>query len=145
MSKPRPIHTHRALNSAPDEAEPSYSYERESYLGGKEVEVEDEFHRRLAGSRRENAYSSSGGSGSSFWRTSTVSSTGEGSQGPSYQSATFKGHNDNAKRRNGSGAIGEMLQPFTDSEHSNGSRDSVSFKMPCCCMCLMMLILSSHV
>ena len=51
MSKPRPIHTmHRTLRETPDEAEPSSSYEQESFLGRAEDEMEDEFHRRLSSS-----------------------------------------------------------------------------------------------
>ena len=46
-SRPMPIHhLKRDLRSAPDEAEPSYSYEQESFLAQKEDEVEDAFHRK---------------------------------------------------------------------------------------------------
>lgn len=48
MSKPRPIHTiHRDLQDTPDDAEPSFSYERQSFLATQEEDMEDEFHRRL--------------------------------------------------------------------------------------------------
>lgn len=63
MSNPRPIHKlHRELNVQANEAEPSFSYEQESFLMGRvEEDVEDEFHRRITSSRRD--------SGGSFWRT----------------------------------------------------------------------------
>eukprot|EP00980_Cylindrotheca_fusiformis_P020082 scaffold7161_cov133-Cylindrotheca_fusiformis.AAC.5 len=48
MSKPRPIHTiHRVLSDTPDESEPSFSFERQSFLTTQEEDIEDEFHRRL--------------------------------------------------------------------------------------------------
>ena len=89
MSKPRPIHTmHRDLRDTPDEAEPSFSYEQESFLGREEDDMEDEFHRRLASTARVRESSGGmvsgpgdtgggGGSRSSFWRT-TSDSTWQG-------------------------------------------------------------------
>eukprot|EP00934_Nitzschia_sp_Nitz4_P003673 Nitzschia sp. Nitz4//scaffold115_size69933//47363//53133//NITZ4_006008-RA/size69933-snap-gene-0.86-mRNA-1//-1//CDS//3329533517//3663//frame0 len=63
-SKPRPIHTlPRDLRETPDEAEPSYSYEDHAFLSSSLDNVEDEFHRRLAGSTR--GSNSGGGHGSS--------------------------------------------------------------------------------
>jgi Leucine rich repeat len=56
MSKPRPIHSvHREIRNQPDPAEPSFSYERESFLAAtldREEQVADDFHRKLAGSYR---------------------------------------------------------------------------------------------
>jgi hypothetical protein len=71
MSNPRPIHQpHREIRHVPDETEPSYSYEQETFLPKSEDEVEDEFHRRLQFK-------------GSFWRTSDASSA---SVGPSFSS-----------------------------------------------------------
>ena len=108
-SKPRPIHITRPLRSAPDEAEPSFSYERDSYLGGKEMDVDDEFHRKLAGTRRET-------SGSSFWRSSTSSDA----SGPPLSSVNIQGKsNGQSKKQSG---IAEALQP-----HDSSRRAPVSF------------------
>jgi hypothetical protein len=53
-SKPRPIHQlHRELRSTPDEAEPSYSYEQESFMAQREDEHEDAFHRNYPLNRRD--------------------------------------------------------------------------------------------
>ena len=81
MSGPRPIHQpHREIRSQPDDAEPSFSYEKESYLsGGREEDVEDDFHRRVSTSRRD--------SGASFWRST---SSGENFGGPSFSSVSMK-------------------------------------------------------
>jgi GTPase SAR1 family protein/Leucine-rich repeat (LRR) protein len=87
MSRPRPIHTiHRDIQDAPDAAEPSFSYERQSFLATQEEATEDEFHRRLTfqmptpnNVRRSDNNSSNGSSTSalnegdggvgSFWRS----------------------------------------------------------------------------
>lgn len=83
MSKPRPIHRiHREIRSTPDEAEPSFSYEREqeTYLQNqKEADVEDEFHRRSSHPRNKNngerGFSSNKfhNSGTPFWRPTASS------------------------------------------------------------------------
>jgi hypothetical protein len=84
MSKPRPIHKlHRELNVQADEAEPSFSYEQESFLMGKEEDVEDEFHRRIDSTRRD--------SGGSFWRT--TGSSGD-LAAPSFSSMSMKQRQD---------------------------------------------------
>ena len=81
MSTGRPIHTlSRGLRNTPDEAEPSYSYEDQAFLNSLEDDVEDEFHRRLAGNARRDgsahgAGNTSGGTGS-FWRTDLSSRGG---------------------------------------------------------------------
>lgn len=95
MSKPRPIHNiNRELRSQPDDAEPSFSYEQESFLmGAKEEDVEDEFHRRLQSSRRD--------SGGSFWRTN--SNSGEFA-GPSFSSMSMKQRQDSVGTTNGASA-----------------------------------------
>ena len=90
MTRPRPIHSiHREIQDTPDEAEPSFSYERRSFLASQEEDMEDEFHRRLAnhtpsrhsqpntpsqmGRGGGGSSSSSGGGGGkgieSFWRS----------------------------------------------------------------------------
>ena len=70
-SHPRPIHQPpREIRNAPDETEPSFSYEQESFLPKSEDEVEDEFHRRLTGTN--------------FWRG------GGGGEGPSFNSMSMK-------------------------------------------------------
>ena len=98
-SKPRPIHTlSRDLRNTPDEAEPSYSYEDNAFLGGLEDDVEDEFHRRLASTSKRDTSGggggggisapvsvtgnlvgtggpASGGAGGSFWRTDMLVGT----------------------------------------------------------------------
>lgn len=85
MSRPRPVHQPpRELRSQPDDSEPSLSYERESFLGGKEVDFEDDFHRRVSQSKRS---SEGGGGGVSFWRSNT---TGENPGGPSFSSMSMK-------------------------------------------------------
>ena len=131
-SRPRPIHFPRALRSTPDEAEPSFSYEQESFLGGKEDLVEDEFHRRLAGSRRETSGAGGpGSSGNSFWRTSTDSSAT--SQSPSFSSVTFKGKTDNVKDRKGSSLLAAAIESG-DSFSNGNDRDHVSsFRCGECC------------
>jgi hypothetical protein len=108
MSKPRPIHhIDRELCSQPDDAEPSFSYEQESFLvGAKGEDVEDEFHRRLQSSRRD--------SGGSFWRTN--SNSGEFA-GPSFSSMSMKQRQDSTgasttsvNERKTSGRLGVALQ-----------------------------------
>jgi hypothetical protein len=130
MSKPRPIHSSpRVLRSTPDEAEPSFSYEQESFLGDKEVDVEDEFHRRLAGSRRETAHSS--GIGQSFWRNSTTSSAGEGSassQAPLFSSVSISAKNDSMREQRSSGVLADSMQSsYGEMDETDASRDHVSF------------------
>ena len=129
MSKPRPIHRpHRELRSTPDDAEPSYSYEQESFLGGREIDVEDEFHRRLAaGSRRESAGSHGAASGNSFWRTSdsTISQT------PNFSSMSLKAQTDTAVERKSVGLLGEAMrsQAIADADRvptTAGGREHVS-------------------
>jgi len=112
MSKPRPIH--REIRSIPDDAEPSFSYEQESFMAAREDDVEDEFHRRLAGNRRESS-GSHGGGGSSFWRTTSDNKT-EGAAGV-VQTPSFSSMNMNksettprAKERKSSGLLGAALQ-----------------------------------
>lgn len=61
-SRARPIHhLNRDLRSAPDEAEPSYSYEQESFLAQKEDDVEDAYFQKHPLNRRD----STGSQGSS--------------------------------------------------------------------------------
>ena len=130
MSKPRPFHTlPRDLRSTPDEKEPSHSYEQESFLGGKEVDVEDEFHRKLAaGPRREG--------GNSFWRTSTA---GESSQTPSLMSVSLrKEKTDSVKERTSllSGAMQQYESPGqSDRMHSRNGSDSVREHVSCLFVC----------
>ena len=83
MSKPRPIHSApRLLRETPDEAEPSYSYEAETFLGREEDDVEDEFHRRLASNRlAREGNGTTGGASGSFWRTDMDQQQMEQSQG----------------------------------------------------------------
>lgn len=74
-SRPRPIHSlPREIRSSPDEAEPTCSFENESFLlASPELEKEDEFHRRLQisnYSKRNND-----GTGGSFWRSSSAESS----------------------------------------------------------------------
>jgi hypothetical protein len=95
MSKPRPIPLTRPLRSTPDEAEPSFSFEEESYLSNRAVDYEDDFHRRLttttSGARREES------GGSSFWRASSVNSV---TATPSFNSVHLRGKSDvNVKER----------------------------------------------
>jgi hypothetical protein len=101
-SRPRPIHNpHREIRSTPDEAEPSFSYEQESFLAvannREGDDVEDEFHRRLAqqqsGQRRESS-GSHGGGGSSFWRTQVAENA---QQGPSFSSANLNASNNSSR------------------------------------------------
>ena len=116
-SHPRPIPTPRVLNKTPDEAEPSFSYERESFMdGGKHLDVEDEFHRRLAGSRNSHSH------GNSFWRTSTTN----GEAAPSFASVKFAARSEGVKTRNGSASLGSPLQSLEDVDEPV-SRDHVSF------------------
>ncbi|KAL3919438.1 MAG: hypothetical protein SGILL_003752 [Bacillariaceae sp.] len=74
-TKPRPIHSlHKRLRDAPDESEPSYSYEETSFLAEREDAAEDEFHRRFAAGTSRGSGGSNGASApatgrSSFWRT----------------------------------------------------------------------------
>ena len=70
MSKPKPIHTtHRPLRETPDEAEPSFSYEQESFLAQSVDDLEDEFDRRLHISNRR----ASGGNGNNNNHSSSSS------------------------------------------------------------------------
>ena len=87
-TRPRPIQQPgREIRSMPDDNEPSYSYEEKSFLAaGKEQDVEDEFHRRLHGSRH---------SGGSFWRTacnsnSNSTSTSSGVGEPAFSSMNMR-------------------------------------------------------
>jgi len=132
MSKARPIQSSRALRSTPDEADPSFSYEQESFLGSKDVDVEDEFHRRLAGSRRDTFGSHGNGtSGNSFWRTTASSNTSTSSL-PSFSSVNLKEKNGISIEKKG--VLGTQLGV---SERSNGihARDNVSAfnKVRFCC------------
>lgn len=95
MSKPRPIHVTRPLRSAPDEAEPSFSFEEESFLSNRAVDYEDDFHRRLtsSGARREES------GNNSFWRASSSGAT-SASASPSFSSVNLRGKSDvNTKER----------------------------------------------
>ncbi|GKY97822.1 hypothetical protein MPSEU_000740300 [Mayamaea pseudoterrestris] len=87
-STPRPIHNlHREIRSTPDEAEPTYSFERESFLlASPELEKEDEFHRRLQHATHKTTGGGGGGNvnaantainsgGGSFWRSSSAESS----------------------------------------------------------------------
>jgi hypothetical protein len=94
MSRPRPIHhLHREIRSTPDEAEPSFSYEQESFLAAREEDVEDEFHRRLAqqGTSRRESSGSQGAGGGSFWRSASENASGV-PQGPSFSSVNLAAH-----------------------------------------------------
>ena len=81
-SNARPIHNlHREIRSTPDDAEPTYSFERESFLASPELEKEDEFHRRLQASYKGTGGGGGGGTGApaiggggSFWRSSSAES-----------------------------------------------------------------------
>lgn len=85
-SKPRPIHQPpREIRSTPDDTEPSYSYEQESFLPKSEDEIEDQFFRRL--NSREN-----------FWRSSDG-----GSVGPSFSSMNMRQRSDSTGNRASSG------------------------------------------
>jgi hypothetical protein len=107
MSKPRPIHVlAREIRSSPDEAEPSFSYEQDSFLAAKEDDAEDEFHRRLGGSSRRE---SSGSQGGSFWRTTTADNKNEG---PSFSSMNMKP--DPVRERKSSGLLDTALQSHED-------------------------------
>lgn len=126
MSKPRPIHLiPRAIQAVPDEAEPSFSYEQESFLSTKEEDAEDEFHRRLAaGSRRE--YSG----GTSFWRTTTNTSNGENSssssQGPYFSSVSISAKLAGGSEPNSSARADR--QPGIMGDSTAGSNNRVSEK-----------------
>lgn len=97
MSKPRPIHVlHRELQTAPDAAEPSLSYERESFLNDNIEDAEDEFHRRLQTNRRDSAGPSAG---ISFWRSSSDAKPSV----PSFSSMQLN------EKRNSSGLLGTAL------------------------------------
>lgn len=118
-SKSRPIHNlHRPLVSTPDEAEPSYSYEQESFLGGREEDVEDDFYRRLgAGSRRESSGSQAGAS--SFWRSSKEADASE--RGPSFSSVNMDDEQIvTVKERTGSAL--STCEPSPDSEREEQVR-----------------------
>ena len=140
MSKPRPIHTtihSRDLRLAPDESEPSYSYEQESFLPREEDDVEDEFHRRLAGSsRRSDSSAASGGGGGgsggppgSFWRTDTPNWS---NQGPSFSSVQIKPAKDVVtvnERKSSGGLLGAALQLHSQSEISQEPAPSTVSKI----------------
>lgn len=89
MSKPRPIPFTRPLRSTPDEAEPSFSFEEESFLSNKALDFEDDFHRRLTspGVRREES------GGASFWRASS-SGVNNAVSTPSFNSVNLQGKSD---------------------------------------------------
>jgi hypothetical protein len=117
-NNPRPIHTiHRDLRETPDEAEPSFSYEQESFLGREEDDVEDEFHRRLASNSRaregSGGISSGSGAGGSFWRTDATPNWGQ--QGPNFNSARIIPNKDGGtaaskERKVSGGLLGAALQ-----------------------------------
>lgn len=102
-SRPRPIHNnlhHREIRSTPDEAEPSFSYEQESFMASASNhegadDVEDEFHRRLAQQQSGHRRVSSGSHsvGSSFWRSTVAENAAQ--QGPSFSSANINGYPNN--------------------------------------------------
>ena len=96
MSKPRPIPITRTLRSAPDEAEPSFSFEEESFLSNnRALDFEDDFHRRLTstGVRREES------GGASFWRA-TSTGVNNAVNSPSFNSVNLRGESDvNGKER----------------------------------------------
>lgn len=103
-SKPRPIQTvSRDLREIPDEAEPSYSYEDNAYLGGLEDDVEDEFHRRLAVASKPPSMVG----GSSFWRTDVPTLP--------TQPVTLK------ERKSSGGLLGAALQLHSQSDTASGS------------------------
>jgi len=113
MSDARPIHQiDPELCSQPDDAEPSFSYEQESFLvGAKEEDVEDEFHRRLQSSRRD--------SGGSFWRTSSSSAE---FAGPNFSSMSMKQRQDSTtsvSERKTSGRLGVALQMQTPEQNDS--------------------------
>jgi hypothetical protein len=140
MSKPRPVHSAPNIRSIPDEAEPSYSFEYELTLSRDRVDdVEDEFHRRLAGpssgTRRGANGSSSvasggggvgvgsgsvtgGGGAGSFWRTDTSG----WHQGPSFSSATLKPITINERKSSG-GLLGAALQLHSQSDGHSMNKD----------------------
>jgi hypothetical protein len=131
-NNPRPIHTiHRDLRETPDEAEPSFSYEQESFLGREEDDVEDEFHRRLASNSRaregSGGISSGSGAGGSFWRTDATPNWGQ--QGPNFNSARIIPNKDGtaAKERKASGGLlGAALQLQSQFEPNKEANTAVS-------------------
>mmetsp|Transcript_25487 Transcript_25487/g.29118 ORF Transcript_25487/g.29118 Transcript_25487/m.29118 type:complete len:339 (-) Transcript_25487:35-1051(-) len=85
MSQPRPIYQPpQEIQSEPQEAQPSYSYEQKIFFSDKGDKEEDEFHRRLQSTKRE--------SSGNFWRRSN--STGEFA-GPSFSSMSMKQRQEN--------------------------------------------------
>lgn len=104
-SKPRPIAFPRDLRSTPDEAEPSYSYE-ESLLGAAELDVEDEFHRRLAGHRQSSSHGS-------FWRSTSDASQANGPSFSSVHINAISGSAVTSSKRKSSGLLGAALQAET--------------------------------
>lgn len=87
MSQPRPIHQPpREIQSQPHEAEPSLSYERDSFLLDKGDKEEDEFHRRSQLSTRRET-------GGNFWRRS--GSSGDFA-GPNFSSMSMKERQESA-------------------------------------------------
>lgn len=84
-SRARPIHQPpREIRREPDETEPSFSYEQESFLPKSEDEVEDEFHRRLTGTN----FWRGGGEGPSFNSMNMKQQEERGSSGEADESAT---------------------------------------------------------
>jgi Leucine-rich repeat (LRR) protein len=131
-SRPRPISNHlqhREIRSTPDEAEPSFSYEQESFLAQDRAhegadDVEDEFHRRLAqqqsGQRRESSGSHSGG-GSSFWRSST-----DAQQGPSFSSVNLNSSSHTASDTNTSNHTKNTSTNHSTTNNNNSSNSNNS-------------------
>lgn len=118
MSKPRPIHSApRLLRETPDEAEPSYSYEAETFLGREEDDVEDEFHRRLASNSRarEGNNATTGGASGSFWRTDMAPNWGEQSSGGGQILPRIK-PKEPAERKVSGGLLGAALQLQSQSQ-----------------------------
>eukprot|EP00546_Thalassionema_frauenfeldii_P001231 CAMPEP_0178932680 /NCGR_PEP_ID=MMETSP0786-20121207/22772_1 /TAXON_ID=186022 /ORGANISM="Thalassionema frauenfeldii, Strain CCMP 1798" /LENGTH=1673 /DNA_ID=CAMNT_0020610039 /DNA_START=172 /DNA_END=5190 /DNA_ORIENTATION=- len=96
MSQPRPIHQPpREIQSQPHEAEPSFSYERDSFLLDKGDKEEDEFHRRSQLSTRRET-------GGSFWRRS--GSSGDFT-GPNFSSMSMKERQE---------SVGEISSDYAD-------------------------------
>jgi hypothetical protein len=156
-SRARPIHQlHRPLRDTPDEAEPSYSYEQESFLAQKEDDVEDAFfqkqkmnrrdssgsqgsannHLYKDGSKGSNGTAAAAGAGGSFWRMEQLQNSGQSPHGrsavlasPSQPGRTRNlGSNQLKKAANGSASAASLLGAALNASSgaSTASESSVS-------------------
>lgn len=120
MSKPRPISTHRELNTDPDKDEPSFSYEKETFLGGDELDVEDCLLRRRLAARSHHRREGSSHGGGAKAGAAAAAGSGNFRRSTSYPTGKTKSHNQPAKQRNAS--LGE-----SDTVRWNRSQDHVSY------------------